>query len=358
MAEESVSESFDRLLRVYQDIESSSLPTNDPQLQTKITEAIAGLVRATVLVSELGIFSSNETLEDLPTSSIKLLLLPALLGTLTLKQTDKDRTETLRIAAVYLRDFLQRCFSYGVTKTRPPQHLGDSEEEEEEEEGRRNKGQDVKRNGPPTPEELQEMARQRQDKISRYRERTDMVARLDILKAMYRQRAEDEEVARKYHTTLVQKFALESVEELESVVMERKMLQQMASLKLKGGGEAASPPPPTAPPLKPILITRDAAQKNVFGLGYPSRPSLTVQEFYDQRVRDGWFPDPTKSRSCLQDRSTMTPEQEAAIREAEEAEEERKAEEEEDPEVLERARARDEWRDNHRRGWGNTYNRS
>lgn len=33
-------------------------------------------------------------------------------------------------------------------------------------------------------------------------------------------------------------------------------------------------------------------QKAVYGMGYPSLPTMTVQEFYDQRVADGIFPDP------------------------------------------------------------------
>lgn len=40
-------------------------------------------------------------------------------------------------------------------------------------------------------------------------------------------------------------------------------------------------------PLQPILITRDEYQKKVFGYGYPSLPTLTVKELYEQRMRDG-----------------------------------------------------------------------
>lgn len=41
------------------------------------------------------------------------------------------------------------------------------------------------------------------------------------------------------------------------------------------------------PPLKPVIITRDAVQKAVYGLGYPSIPTMTVEEFYDNRVKEG-----------------------------------------------------------------------
>ena len=30
-------------------------------------------------------------------------------------------------------------------------------------------------------------------------------------------------------------------------------------------------------------------QKKVFGAGYPSLPTLTIEEFYEQKVQDGTF---------------------------------------------------------------------
>jgi immunoglobulin-binding protein 1 len=36
-------------------------------------------------------------------------------------------------------------------------------------------------------------------------------------------------------------------------------------------------------------------QKEVYGLGYPSLPVLSVDEFYEQRVREGWWKPPGSS---------------------------------------------------------------
>ncbi|XP_063854122.1 immunoglobulin-binding protein 1-like isoform X2 [Scylla paramamosain] len=206
------------------------------------------------------------------------------------------------------------------------------------------------------------MARQRQDKIQRYRERKELEGHLAELKGVLDKKGLDEELLREYQLKLVKKFVCDSVEELESVTIERQMLQKISMLKLKESATttAATTTTTAAPPgvpLKPILITRDACRRNVFGLGYPSHPTMTVEEFYDQRVREGWFPDPSKSRGCLQDRATFTQEEEKALKEEEEEEEERK-EEEDDRGNLERLRERDDWRDTHRTGWGNTHNRS
>lgn len=39
---------------------------------------------------------------------------------------------------------------------------------------------------------------------------------------------------------------------------------------------------------RPILITKDAVQKKVFGAGYPSLPVMSVDELYEKRAKEGW----------------------------------------------------------------------
>ncbi|VDO93060.1 unnamed protein product [Heligmosomoides polygyrus] len=82
-------------------------------------------------------------------------------------------------------------------------------------------------------------------------------------------------------------------------------------------------------PLRPFIIARTERQKAVFGLGYPSIPTMTVDEWYTQRFGNG--PSPSQP-----------------LPKATEEEEER-----------ERARLMrwDEYKDDHRRGWGNTHNK-
>ena len=46
-------------------------------------------------------------------------------------------------------------------------------------------------------------------------------------------------------------------------------------------------------PFRPFIITKDQLQKKVIGAGYPSLPTLTVEEFYEQKVKDGTFQIPT-----------------------------------------------------------------
>ena len=51
--------------------------------------------------------------------------------------------------------------------------------------------------------------------------------------------------------------------------------------------EAAAAPAPTVAPLRPVVMTRTKLEAAVFGAGYSSLPTMSVEEFYEQRVRDG-----------------------------------------------------------------------
>lgn len=95
-------------------------------------------------------------------------------------------------------------------------------------------------------------------------------------------------------------------------------------------------------------------------MGYPSLPTMTVSEFYDQRVREGIFPDPNNppprnADNSLQSRFMQG--QNNEIEEQEDIDREKKLDMDDDYELA-RLRARDEYKDDHRRGEGNRYNRS
>merc|ERR1719150_1356213 len=110
-------------------------------------------------------------------------------------------------------------------------------------------------------------------------------------------------------------------------------------------------------PLKPIIITRDAVQKEVFGMGYKHLPILTIEEFYEQRVRDGWFPSPdeTKKQNSLMNRA-MTDSEAVKNQEDEEARSKEAKEENDDEEELQSRRRMEEYKDEHKRGEGNRHN--
>ena len=99
--------------------------------------------------------------------------------------------------------------------------------------------------------------------------------------------------------------------------------------------------------LKPFIIARNAQQKQVFGLGYPSIPTVTVDEWFDQMQKSGGFGKASSSgNKGKMDTFTIN--------------EVRKDSEDEDEEDEAKRQAKmrmDEWKDVNPRGWGNTYNK-
>lgn len=301
---------------------------------------MALLEKATVLVSMADMFSENESADEIPTNNLQYLLLPALLGSLSLKLTSGDRKDIVNCADTYFKDFLRRCNQYGLSNY---QFKGEEKDES-------NKAENSNKS------EFEAIASQvnvRANKIQRFREQKELKSKLDDLKKNVENEHCDEEIKRNYFLTMIKLFVYEAADELSSIETEKEILEHMS--KLNKDDKPKKGPQPK--PLKPIIITRDAVQKAVYGAGYPSLPTLTVDEFYDQRVREGIFPDPNKKPAgmSLQERALAGLSGEDEEREAEEKE---KKLEEDDPELLERMRQMDEFKDEHRRGWGNRMNRS
>ena len=234
-------------------------------------KAIHTLEDATRLVSSLGLFSRNESVDEVATSDLKFFLLPVLLGDLNQKLNSEDRLSILNVAEVYFKDFLQRCKDYAVGGVEIP----DVAEIKEEEAPRR-----------PGPMGFEEMARQREEKIRKLKETKELESKIIELKNAMANPSSDESTARDYYLLLIKKFIFSSIEELKSISQEKPIVEHLA--KMKKSGADVKRTPHAIKPLKPIIITRDAAQKAVYGLGYPSIPAMTVEELMDQRMKDGW----------------------------------------------------------------------
>jgi len=121
------------------------------------------------------------------------------------------------------------------------------------------------------------------------------------------------------------------------------------------GGASATAGSTNGPAKKPFIITRDAMQAKVFGLGYPSVPVYSIDEFYDQKVADGCMPqvvsDPSKAGAHIGGGVTDSQkEDDKALKDA-------LADAHDEEEVM-RMRGWDEFTDENKRGAGNTYNRS
>ncbi|KAG5867874.1 hypothetical protein JTB14_028314 [Gonioctena quinquepunctata] len=333
---QSLSSIFKRGLDSYNDITNSDQPTNSPDIQLSIKRTMKTLEEATRLVSLAGIFSRNEGIEEVSTSDLQYFLLPALLGSLSLKLTSGERKDIVDVAEIYFKDYLHRCNEYG---------LSDYQEKKIDEKRRENT----------EIERIETAVNTRANKIQRFKEQKELKSKLGDLKKNMENEHVDEEIKRKYFITMIKLFIHEAIDELNCIDMEKPILEHMASMKKDDKPQPKRPPPP---PLKPIIITKDEVQKAVYGAGYPSLPTMTVKEFYDKRVAEGIFPDPNKKKMA------PTTLQEAALagvslnQDDREEEHEEKLVEEDDDENIARLRAKDEFKDDHRRGWGNRMNRS
>lgn len=206
-------------------------------------------------------------------------------------------------------------------------------------------------------ERLQSMAISREAKLKAYREKKELQDQLKQMKIAMSVEHIDDDVKRDFYLALLKLCIIDARDELITCDQEKQILEHLARRSEQEGGARPKLPPPKRP-LKPIIITKDAVQKAVYGLGYPSLPTMSVDEFYEDRVREGIFPDAEKSKEMAKHAlQNMTEEEQNALEEQDDIEKEGRLEVD-DEETLARARAMDDWKDTHRRGFGNRHNRS
>ena len=337
--EDSLSKLFDRGLDLHNELQESQEDTNSDAFQDKVKKGILILEDATRLVSILDIFSKNENFSEVPTEHLKFFLLPVLLGDLNNRVSENDRGEVVEIVQVYYIDFLQRCQDYGFNIDKVPKLVKVKEDCD---------GEDVET--VPRMPDMNKMNSERNAKMERYRQTKQLESDLKELKSVLAGATHDEDILRDYYLKLIQKFVNSSLDELVSLEMEVGVLQHMA--KVKAGKIVPEPEKPRRK-IQPIIITKDKIQKEVYGLGYPSLPVLSVDEFYEKRIEEGWWKPPS-SGGALQDRAN-DPELEARMKDQEERENDDK-EDRDDQEAREKALGMDEYKDDHRRGEGNRHN--
>ncbi|KAM3612268.1 uncharacterized protein V6R79_005751 [Siganus canaliculatus] len=331
-----LSDLLDRGWKIYEDVDSTNEPMGSTSVQKKVQRGISMLEEATRMVAQLDLFSSNEELEEIATADLRYLLLPALLGALSMKQTNRDkRLDIVQTARDYYMDFLKRCKSYSISQFHLPHTTNENTSPDQPSE-----------KSAPSSSNLVSMAAQRQAKIERYRQKKELESRLsDIRKAVDSGQADDE-VTRDFYLLNVRRWITLSLEEIESIDQEVEILKKMDGLKHYAA--AKEPAQPARPPMKPFILTKDAVQAQVFGAGYPSLPTMTVDDWYEQHQKRGVLPDQGVPRR-------VPVEEDADAKELEEEEKEKRAEND-DEESLLKARNWDDWKDTHRRGYGNRHN--
>ncbi|XP_023325696.1 immunoglobulin-binding protein 1b isoform X2 [Eurytemora carolleeae] len=273
--EESLSEMFDRGLGLQEEIENSPEPSNSPEYQNKVKKGILILEDATRFVSSLDLFSRNENYKELETSHLKYFLLPVLLADLNSRLTEGERENIVEICQIYYIDFLTRTNDYGFGDVRIPvlktmKKEGDQEGSEDHQ----------TKPGSRIPD-LNKMNSEREEKMARFREKKEVELEIKRLKELVIDPASrDDDLIRNLQINMIKRFRSIALEELDSLHMEIDILHHRRELR---AGRVEAEPVKPARPLQPIIITKDNLQKEMYGLGYPSLPVLSVDEFYDHR---------------------------------------------------------------------------
>jgi len=339
ISEISLSEIFDKALQLHEDLDNSTEDTVSESYQNKVKKGILMLEDATRLVSIQDLFARNENYQEIPTEHLKYFLLPVLLGDLNARLSGGDRDSVVETCQIYYIDFLNRMVDYEFGELKIPR-LKEVKKEEQD-------PPTSSRHGPP---DMAAMNAERETKMRRFREKKELESEIKTLKNLVNPGTRDEDLERKLYIKMIKKFVHVAQEEIMSLHMEVDVLRHMAAVK---AGTVVPEPVKKSRPFQPIIITKDKIQKEVYGMGYPSLPVLSVDEFYDQRVAEGWFP-PAGHGSSLMDKA-VNPEEEAR-QEDEHLRGEDDKEDRDDQEALEKKRGFDEWKDEHRRGEGNRHN--
>uniref|UniRef100_A0AAX7VDI4 Immunoglobulin (CD79A) binding protein 1 n=1 Tax=Astatotilapia calliptera TaxID=8154 RepID=A0AAX7VDI4_ASTCA len=233
-----LSELLDRGWKIFEEVDSTNEPLGSNSIQVKVKRGVQMLEEASRMVAQLDLFSRNEELEEIATADLKYLLLPALLGALTMKQTTRDkRLEIVQTARAYFMDFLRRCDEYKVSPFKLPDSTGEKSF--------------------PGPTNLVAMAAQRQAKIERYRQKKELEAKLSDVRRAVETGQADDEVTRDFYLLNVRRWVAVCLEDIESIDQEVEILKKMDMFKENAPKQPTHPP---RPPMKPFILTKDAVQ--------------------------------------------------------------------------------------------------
>ncbi|NP_001357123.1 immunoglobulin-binding protein 1 isoform 2 [Homo sapiens] len=232
-------ELFETGRQLLDEVEVATEPAGSRIVQEKVFKGLDLLEKAAEMLSQLDLFSRNEDLEEIASTDLKYLLVPAFQGALTMKQVNPSkRLDHLQRAREHFINYLTQCHCYHVAEFELPKTMNNSAENHTA-------------NSSMAYPSLVAMASQRQAKIQR-----------------------------------------------------------------------------------------------VFGAGYPSLPTMTVSDWYEQHRKYGALPDQGIAKAAPEEFRKA----------AQQQEEQEEKEEEDDEQTLHRAREWDDWKDTHPRGYGNRQN--
>ncbi|XP_059150330.1 immunoglobulin-binding protein 1-like [Physella acuta] len=339
----SLPECYDRVFNLHQILEKTEESMASDKIQGQLRDGIIVTERAIQMVNDLDLFSRNEDIDEVSTNELKYMLLSAFLGYFICLNTHLPRPQAVAKAKLCYTDFLRLMKSYNVIE-----HDIHGTVLEEESDSL------VPASYSRTRQDLNAMSAHRNNKIQRFKEKKEMEKKLAELKSQIERAHVDDEVKREFYLTQLKHWANQAIDEVDNCCLELQMLKHREEMT-KPGAALQQAPSSSTKPFRPFILTKNELQKRVFGAGYPALATMTVDEFYEQKLKEGTLSESVHGGHSLQEWA-RDPDKDALAREKEDAEKEEKVERD-DEELLARARAMDDWKDEHRRGDGNRHNK-
>lgn len=289
------------------------------------------------LIEKLSLFSNNETIEDVGTSEIKYILTSAYLSKIMISiECESDRLNIFTQARDYALKFLNLVNQYGINSHRLDKILRCDINEEIE--------QKIS---------LQDAMRSRDEKIAIFKARKILDDNIEELERRIKNGIDvDDEVRREYYINLINRFIEDTIDSLENEIKMALIFERTKSDIIPSDSSSTSPKP-----FKPITIVKDQLQKQVFGIGYPSKPTVTVDEFINQKFKDGDLVFQKDKQIYSNSLQRYAEEPDLRRNQEELSDEEKEAKREKDDEdEIKRLRNWDKFRDENPRGSGNRKN--
>jgi len=358
-----LSDLFDHGWKIQRELAKSGLCEQSSEFLAKRKNALDILKRCEFMLDELHLFSDNESLDEVSTSELRYFLTYALIGWL-FNKVNSNKSDT-RLAALlkaksnYLK-YLALTKDYDLHKFNVDKMSKEEDTETSLEKVTLNLDRQAEFDA-----NLINMAHSRSEKIARYKDQKQIEKEMDdiakILDSVKKEQV-DEETRRKYFTKCLKFWINQALDDfkcindeisiLKSIELEKVNKSEQVSEMYANIDSGYSQPQAQK---KPFIITKDALQAKVFGMGYPSLPVYSIEEFADQKINDGCMPtvaaEPGKGGAQIG--GGVTDNQKDDDKANKDA-----LEDAYDETQLQQARNWDEFKDENKRGAGNTYNRS
>ncbi|XP_031792457.1 immunoglobulin-binding protein 1 isoform X2 [Piliocolobus tephrosceles] len=122
-------ELFETGKQLLDEVEVATEPAGSRIVQEKVFKGLDLLEKAAEMLSQLDLFSRNEDLEEIASTDLKYLLVPAFQGALTMKQVNPSkRLDHLQRAREHFMNYLTQCHCYHVAEFELPKTKNNSAE--------------------------------------------------------------------------------------------------------------------------------------------------------------------------------------------------------------------------------------